>query len=82
MEAALDSLQEAVWEAEMNLAEKTSQEFSAKEQNPFPSARERDSLDLSSPNLYCTHQAIFFVTSSRLRGDYSFHICSNDIIQH
>ncbi len=30
MEAALDSLQEAVWEAEKNPAEKTSQEFSAK----------------------------------------------------
>ncbi|CAK9192810.1 unnamed protein product [Sphagnum troendelagicum] len=83
MEATLDSLQVAVWEAEKNPAEKTSQELSAKEQNPFPSARERASLDLSSPNLYyCTHQAIFLVTSTLLRGDYSFHICSNDIIQH
>ncbi|CAK9191405.1 unnamed protein product [Sphagnum troendelagicum] len=82
MEAALDSVQEAVREAEKNPAEKTGQEFSAKEQSPFPSACERDSLDLSSLNLYCTHQAIFLFTSSLLRGDHSFHICSNDIIQH
>lgn len=40
-----------------------------REQNPFPSARERASRDLSSPNLYCTHQAIFLVTSSLLRGE-------------